>query len=166
MLEHGRRIVDDRLRLRIEADRQHRHLGVAATQGAVTAAPAWWRPPRSANSYPGAAETISSPAFGFWRAAQARSTPSGYSRQPRHRVPRAEAQLLAVAPGHGLVAFEEEHRLHGLFGVESHGELARSELALGQPVDHPGPVRRGDERSVKAVEARLQPHVPSTCVWP
>src|SRR6185312_6762032 len=66
----------------------------------------------------------------------------------------AEAQLLAFAPGHGLVAFKEEHRLRGLFGIQSQGKLTRSELALGQAVDHPGPIRGGDERSVDPVEAR------------
>ena len=39
--------------------------------------PRWWRPPRSANSHPSAAETRTSPAFGFESAAKARSCAFG-----------------------------------------------------------------------------------------
>src|SRR5581483_524481 len=39
--------------------------------------PRWWWPARSTNSQPGAAETITAPAFGFRSAASARARPSG-----------------------------------------------------------------------------------------
>ena len=108
-----------------------------------------------------AGETSSSPAFGFASAAQTRASASGWSRSGVAARPEAaavgrEAQLLAVAPRDRLAALEEERDLDRVVAVQPLRQLARVLAAAGQPVDHPGAVRRGHDDVVGPDEALLE----------
>ena len=97
--------------------------------------PTWLRPARSANSQPGAAETITSPAFGLRSAPSARARPSRYSsRSARSSSPSRRA---TTSPSSRKSA-------RSTAGSPS---SASASFARVVAVEHRGAVRRGDERT-------------------
>ena len=125
--------------------------GVARDERAVAAAAEWWRPPRSASSQPSAAETSSSPAFGFASAARTRSAGVGMLELVR-------GEVLAAAPRDRLVPLEAERELDRRLAVEAARELGGVDLRAGQEVDLARAVRgRDDDLVLQIREARLEP---------
>ena len=108
----------------------------------------------STNSQPSAAETSSSPAFGFASADQLRCERVRVveDRRVAGRLPavgrRAEAQLLAVAARDRLVAFEPQRRLDRRLAVERARERRGVDARVGQQIHLAGAVRRGDDDAV------------------
>ena len=79
----------------------------------------------------------------------------------RGPAPRAgsKAQLVAFAPDDSLGAFQEERGLHCRLVVQALDEVARFEVALGKPVEHPCAVRCRHHEARDVGERRLQPDV-------
>ena len=116
------------------ADDEHRDDRSPSRSDPCDPPPAWWRPPRSANSTPPAAETSTSPAFGS-RAPVARDPAS---RRRRHR-----AELAAVPQSHGRAVLREQRDIDGILTRKPLGNPAR-----GCPCRPSRPVRRGDQALV------------------
>ena len=121
--------------------------------------PAWWAPPESANSQPGAADTITSPAVGQRSAPSIRSrafgcscgcsrsaSPSTVNRLPRASTtagPAPEAQLAVAAADEQPAVLHVHGQLGGRLLEHALGDARRRLPGAVEPVHHRQPVGRG-----------------------
>ena len=146
--------VGDARRRRVDADGEDRRDRVALDERAVAAAA----------RVVAAAEVGELPALGrgheqlacvrIGERGPARCNASGWSRiemSPLSPSPRrrAEAELLAFAPGDGFVALEPKRHLDRSSPSSARASPAASTRASGEQIDLPGAVRRGDDDVVR-----------------
>src|SRR5439155_688444 len=165
VLQDGRRDLDDRLRLCVEADRQHRHLRVAAAQRAVTPSTCVMASGEVGELVPGrrgddhlAGIRVVQGGPGALEAPRVSEQALVPGRGPPVRT-RREAKLGAFPPDDGFGPFQEQRCLDGRLVVQALGEPASFQVATGQPVEHPSAVRCGHKETRHVGERCLQPDV-------
>ena len=157
--------LHDGLRSRIDPDRQHRDLGVATPQGAVT--------PTAGVMAAGQIGELESRGGGddhLTRVRIVQRSPCSVQTAwiPEHDLvpgrappirPAGKAQFLSFASRDRGRSFEEQDGLCRLFLVEPLCERPCVGRGTAEPIQHSGPVRRGDEHVVEIPERRLQANV-------
>ena len=157
VLEHERGDVDDARRLALDA---RRSASAPPSRPAASEPwlppPTWCRPPRSANSKPGVAETSSVARVRIVERgpgrARARRAGRAATRRPTSPslLERHEPKLLALASRDRVAVLEEEGDLDALVAVEPRRERGGALATAVEAVDHPGAVRRRHEDGVDA----------------
>src|SRR4051794_28729258 len=123
-----RRDVAERLGDRVEADGEHRPLGVAGAEGAVAAAAGVMPPCEVCELHAGSRRDDDVAGVRVLQRGPGARAAVGIVEQRRART---HGDLLAVAPGKDLVAFAEEDGLRSGLVVEQLRERAGVELAPG-----------------------------------
>jgi len=154
--------VDDPARLRLDPDRQDRDLRVTGLQRAVAAAAQVAAPGKVGELHPegrrdehlacvrirergpGALEGV-----GLVEDGEIPVRAPAVSR-------RREVELLAAAPGDGLLSLAVEHDLGGRRAVQTARQLRGFRFATWQPVHHPGPVRSGHHDALDTRKGRVE----------